>query len=377
MSFTWPLALLCLLAAPVLLGALWLVRRRRRKLTVRVSNIAVIRAAIPKRSHWRRRVPVALLVASLVVLGVGAARPQIDTTVARSSTSILLAMDVSRSMCSTDVAPNRIVVAQKAASAFVKSQPEGTRIGLVAFAGIAGLVVPPTTDQGKLVKAIDGLSTSRGTAIGMAILASIDAIAEHNPDVAPTGVDLGNGNGNGVPSDPGAGDAPVDPDSIPEPTGPFQPDTIVVLTDGANTLGVEPLVAAAQAASRHIRVYTIGFGTTNPAPVVCNPGQIGRDIPSDAPIDVGGDPGFGGGGGGGGGRRFLQIDEPTLQAVAKMTGGEYFRAADADQLDSVFGDLPREVVTQHRQEEITVWFVLVGALLAAAAIGLSMAWNRS
>ena len=110
---------------------------------------------------------------------------------------------------------------------------------------------------------------------------------------------------------------------------------------------------------------------------MCNVDQLGRDIPSDAPIDVGGDPGFGGGGGGGGGRRFLQIDEPTLQAVAKMTGGEYFRAADAEQLDNVFGDLPREVETQHRQEEITVWFVLVGALLATAAIGLSMAWNRT
>ena len=373
MSFTWPLALLSLLAAPLLLGALWLVRRRRHKLTVRVSNIAVIRAAIPKRSHWKRRVPIALLVASLVVLGVGAARPQINTTVDRSSTSILLAMDVSRSMCSTDVAPNRIAVAQDAARTFVQSQPDGTRIGLVAFAGIAGLVVPPTTDQGKLVKAIDGLTTSRGTAIGMAILASIDAIAEHNPDVEPTGVDLG-----GDPTAiPGAGGAPVDPDSIPEATGPFQPDTIVVLTDGANTLGVEPLVAAEQAAARHIRVYTIGFGTTEPAPVVCNVGQLGRDIPSDAPIDVGGDPGFGGGGGGGGGRRFLQIDEPTLQAVAKMTGGEYFRAADAEQLDTVFGDLPREVETQHRQEEITVLFVLLGALLATAAIGLSMAWNRT
>ncbi len=372
MSFTWPLALLSLLAVPLLLGAWWLVRRRRRRLAVRVSNVAVIRAAIPKRSHWKRRVPVALLVASLVMLGIGAARPQVTRTVSRSSTSILLAMDVSRSMCSTDVKPNRIAVAQDAARTFVKSQPDGTRIGLVAFAGIAGLVVPPTTDQGKLVKAIDGLTTSRGTAIGMAILASIDAIAEHNPNVAPTGVDLGSGDATG-PTD----GTPVDVDSIPEATGPFQPDTIVVLTDGANTLGVEPLVAAQQAAARHIRVYTIGFGTTTPSQPVCNIDQIGRDIPTDAPIDIGGDPGFGGGGGGGGGRRFLQIDEPTLQAVAKMTGGEYFRAADAEQLDHVFGDLPREVVTQQQREEITVWFVLVAALLASAAIGLSLAWNRS
>src|SRR6185312_3281644 len=137
--------------------------------------------------HWKRRIPVALLVASLVVLSVGAARPNRSVEVSSSSTSILLAMDVSRSMCSTDVEPNRIAVAQDAARQFVDDQPGGVRIGLVAFAGIAGLVVPPTTDHGKLISAIDDLQTSRGTAIGMAILAAIDAIAEHNSSVAPTG----------------------------------------------------------------------------------------------------------------------------------------------------------------------------------------------
>jgi Ca-activated chloride channel family protein len=276
-------------------------------------------------------------------------------------------MDVSRSMCSTDVLPNRITVAQNAARQFVKNQPGGVRIGLVVFAGIAGLVVPPTTDHSKLVDAINKLQTSRGTAIGMAILASIDAIAEHNSAVAPTGV-VDNGDEGAPPAN-----TEPDPNSVTAPTGPFQPDTIVVLTDGANTLGVPPLVAAQQAADRHIRVYTIGFGTTNPAPGVCTAGQVGRDVPGNAPFDVGGaGPGFGGGGN----RRFLEIDEPTLQTVAKMTGGQYFRAQDADQLDKIFGGLPTEVVTQHRREELTVWFVLVGGLLAAAAIGLSMAWNR-
>jgi Ca-activated chloride channel family protein len=366
MSFAWPLALLVLLAAPLLLGALWLVRRRRRKLAVRVSNIAVIRAAIPGRAHWRRRSPLILLVASLVVLGVGAGRPTVTREVARSSTSILLAMDVSRSMCSTDVDPNRLVVAQQAARQFVEDEPKGTRIGLVAFAGIAGLIVPPTAELGKVVDAIDRLSTARGTAIGMAILASLDAIAEHNPNVQPTGVDLGQ-----VDIDPSAGQD-VDVDALPAATGPFEPDTIVVLTDGANTLGVQPLVAAEQAAARHVRVYTIGFGTTEPSQPVCNIDQVGRDVDIDAPIDIGG----GGGGGPGGMRRFLQIDEPTLQGVAKMTGGEYFRAEDAEQLGDVFEGLPRQVETQTERDEITVWFVLDAALLASAAIGLSLAWNR-
>ena len=64
---------------------------------------------------------------------------------------------------------------------------------------------------------------------------------------------------------------------------------------------------------------------------------------------------------------FLEIDEPTLQGVANITGGQYFRAQDADQLDGVFQRRCRaRSCSQHRQEELTVWFVLVASLLAAA-----------
>ena len=366
MSFTWPFALLVLLAGPVLLGALWLVRRRRRKAAVRVSNVAVIRAAIPAHAHWKRRVPLALLITGLALLGIGAARPTANATFSRSSTSILLAIDVSRSMCSTDVAPNRLVVAQDAARRFIRSQHDGAQIGLVAFGGFAALVVPSTDDHRRLLDAIDKLTTARGTAIGMAILASIDAIAEHNQAVAPSGVDLSEG---AAPPTTAAGDAgrgaaaPAAP-----PAGGYQPDTIVVLTDGRNTQGVEPLVAAQQAAARHIRVYTIGFGTTSPSPPVCNIEQIGGELPPNTPFDIGPP--------GGGFGRFAEIDVKTLQAVADLTGGEYFRAEDAKQLDKVFSTLPGEVVEQHRKEELTAWFVLAATVLAAAAIGLSLWWNR-
>lgn len=365
MTFAWPWALVALAAGPLLLAALWARRRRRRKLTVRVSDVDVIRAAIPAHGHWKRRIPLALLIAALAALGIGAARPTARVTVARSAASILLAIDVSRSMCSTDVQPNRLVVAQDAARTFIRGQDDGTQIGLVAFAGFAGLVVPPTTDQHELLDAIDKLATSRGTAIGMAILTAIDAIAEHNGAVAPTGVELGGG-------DPTTTTVPGSP-APPSPTGDFQPDTIVVLTDGANTQGVEPLVAAKEAAARRIRVYTIGFGTTTPSPPVCNIDQLGDDLPAGGPFDNG--PPFGGPGGPGG-RRFLEIDEATLQGVAETTGGEYFRAEDAAQLDVVFRTLPRTVVRQHRDVELTVWFVLVAAVLAAGAVGLSLRWNR-
>ena len=93
-------------------------------------------------------------------------------------------------MCSTDVPPNRLTAAQEAAREFVTAQDDGTRIGLVTFSGIAGLLVEPTTDKQRCSTAIDTLRTARGTAIGLAILTSVDAIAEINPDVPPTGVEV-------------------------------------------------------------------------------------------------------------------------------------------------------------------------------------------
>jgi Ca-activated chloride channel family protein len=199
MSFSWPWALAALLVVPLLLVARWWLNRRRRRAAVTVSSIALIRAALPGRSSWRRRLPVLLFLAGLLALGGAVARPQASLAVPSNTTSILLAIDVSGSMCSTDVAPNRFAVATDAARGFIRDQKDGTRIGLVAFSGIAGLLVTPTTDKKALLDAIDTLRTARGTAIGQAILTSIDAIAESNPDVAATGVDLGDP----APSPPG------------------------------------------------------------------------------------------------------------------------------------------------------------------------------
>jgi Ca-activated chloride channel family protein len=212
--------------------------------------VTLVRAAIPGRTGWRRRVPLALFALGLVVLSIGAARPQTNAIVPSESSSILLAVDVSASMCSTDVSPNRLTAAENAARSFIKAQKDGTKIGLVAFSGIPVLVVPPTSDKGALYNALGTLRTARGTAIGLGILAAIDAIADINPDVAHTGVDLPTGSTN---------------------TTEYAPDTIVVLTDGANTQGVDPVTAAQQAAARHVRIYTIGFGTTQPSPFVCSP----------------------------------------------------------------------------------------------------------
>src|SRR5215469_11506516 len=135
MSLSWPWALLALVAIPLVAAAWWWTRRRRRRGAVRVTSIALVRASLPGRSRWRRIIPAALLLLGLAVLGLGAARPQATVRVPSSSGTIMLALDISGSMCSTDVRPNRLSAAESAASAFIRSKAGGPRIGLVPFGG--------------------------------------------------------------------------------------------------------------------------------------------------------------------------------------------------------------------------------------------------
>ena len=346
MTFSWPWAVVSLLIIPMLCGIIWLWRRRRRRAAVRVTSIALVRAALPARTRWTRLIPTLLLLLGFATLSVGAARPQATVPVPSNSTTIMLAMDVSGSMCSTDVEPNRLTVAQKAAISFIESQDGQTKIGLVAFAGVAGLQVPPTTDKDALIEAINNFTTARGTAIGSAILTSIDSIAAINPTVAPSGVDAESAQRSG-----------------------YAADVIVVLTDGANTQGVEPATAAESAAVRGLRVFTIGFGTTTPSRMACTGRQAGGWAGGP-----GGGPG--GGFGGGGGRNPRVMDEGTLQAVAEITGGQYYKAESADQLQGALGDLPSQVAVVRKHVDIASWFAGAGGLLVAVAVGLSLWWNR-
>ena len=322
----------------------------------------------------------ALFLAGIGSLALASARPQASVDVPLGRTSIILALDVSRSMCVTDVLPNRLTVAQDAARKFVQDQEDGTRIGIVAFAGYAELVVPPTTDKKALISAIDSFTTARGTAIGAATLKSIDAIASVNPDVSPIGTDIGSGTDSvsGAEPESGATDGSASdsaPAADPVPGEGYVPDIVVLLTDGANTRGIEPLEAAKEAVKRRVRVFTIGFGTTNPSDPVCTAEQMGGD--------AFGQGGFGAGGAGGGGigaaglRPFLVVDEPTLKEVAKVTGGRYFKAEDAGQLRKVFAELPKQVEVQTRKVELSAIFAALGAVLATAAMAFSLLWNRS
>lgn len=369
MSFEWPLALLSLLVVPALLGVYWWSLRRRRKQAVRHSNVALLRSLLPRRRRWQRHVPIALLLAALAAVSLAAARPHVELSVANARTSIILAVDVSGSMCSTDVEPNRLAVAQEAARTFVEKQPKGIRMGLVVFAGFAELSVPPTTDREELLAALEILTTGRGTAIGSAILKGLDAIAEVNPAVQPVG-DVPEPEFPYFDETPGTEEPPTEKPAPVTPDGDFEPDIVVLLTDGRNTRGIEPLDAVPYAVERRVRVYTIGFGTENPAQLVCTRDQLGGDFD---PNGLGGGGGFGAGSSGF--RGLLVADTPTLTAVAQQTGGKYFGATDADELRKVLSDLPKEVTRQKQLTEVTWILAALGALLAVAAVAASVRWS--
>ena len=351
MSFSWPWALLALLIIPLVFAVWWLMRRRRRRAAVRVTSIALVRTALPGRSRWRRRIPAALLTLGLAVLAVGAARPQATVPVPSSSATIMLALDVSGSMCSTDVKPNRITAAEQAAEAFVKSQMGGPRIGLVAFASTAAVLVPPTADTKQLLSALGGLTTSFGTAIGEGILTSLDAIAQVDPSVPPTGATASRDRRVG-----------------------YADDVIVVLTDGSNNRGVDPQVAAKEAANRGVRVFTIGYGTDNPAPLACGAGQFGGFSGTGS--------GFGGTGSGFGGQvggagNPFDADFEALTQISRTTGGMFYRAQDAGQLATALAKLPAAFTIVRKHIDIASWFAAAGGLLVAAAVVLSLWWNRT
>jgi Ca-activated chloride channel homolog len=349
MSFLWPGLLLLLLLVPALVAVYVLAQRRRRPSGVRYSSLSLVREALPRSSFLRRHLPFALFALALAGLAVALARPVVIAAVPSNQTTIMLTIDVSGSMCSTDIPPSRLQAAEAAATKFIESQGSGTQIGIVAFAGFAEIVQMPTNDHQVLIDALRSLATGRRTAVGSGILDAIDAIAEIDPKVAKSWTD----------DSPGVPPQPV-------PKGAYAPEIIVVLTDGASNAGFPPTDAAQQAADRGIRVYTIGFGTANGG---------GQD-PGCAPFLVGREPNLGGGSGGFGGGGFRRgIDEETLKQVASVSGGEYYPAESAEQLQEVFRGLPTNLITKHEVFEIGVGFVAFGALAAGLSLLLGRAWR--
>lgn len=368
MTFTWPIALLLLVSVPLLLGAYLLVQRRRRRQAITYSSLALLRTALPKRSRWRRHVPVACLAAGLAILSVAAARPQISSPVPVGQTTVILALDESGSMCSTDIKPNRLFVAKQAARRFINDEPQGVTMGLVLFSGFAELVVPPTKNRAALDAGLNHLNAGDGTAIGAAMLKSLDAIAKVNPQVQP----VGNAIENGADDEQNFVGQPNPPSPKPGLHG-YVPDVVVLLTDGASNQGIDPLQAVPYAVSRKVRVYTIGFGSTRPAALDCSIQQLGGQ--AGGGFGQGSVPSYGGYNGGFAGGSALVADLPTLRKVSMRTGGLSYNATTAPKLTNVFKKLPEQISKQKQRHEVTNYFAAAGGLLALVTIGTAIRWS--
>jgi len=314
-TFVWPAFLWVLLSIPLLAVLYVRVLKRTSRHAVILSTTATLIAA--KGGGKMRHLPPALLALSLIVLIVATARPVLPLPVPADRSAIMLAMDVSGSMRSTDIAPSRLEAAKSSAKAFLRSLPTSVRVGLVAFAGYAALLAPPGTDHARIEALIDGVGTARRTAIGDGLLEAVAALPGRvRPD--PNGT---------VPA---------------PPTLPLPPGMVVLLSDGRSNAGIDPLMAAAIAAQQQVTVYTVG---------------VGQRVTPDNTWTIGG-----------------TLDEETLQTIASMTGGTYYHASSAQGLRDVYRKLARSLGWERRPTEVSAAFAGIAALLLTAALAAS--WIR-
>jgi Ca-activated chloride channel homolog len=311
MTFEWPIALLALALVPLLVGLLWLSRRRDSRYAIRFSNVGVLaEVAQATRSPWRF-VPPVLLLAALAALAVGLARPSVSVSAERKQGTIVLALDRSGSMLAQDVPPDRITASREAAGRFVKNLPDGFRVGVVSFSDTANALSAPSFDRTGAQKAISSIQAGGGTAIGDAIVSSLGLLGV-NSTVKPT-------------------------------ARTRKGRAILLLSDGSNTEGTDISTAADAAKRAGVPVYTIALGTPQGVLDLRAIGQGTGTIP-------------------------VPPDPEALKAIAQRTGGESFTALDESTLKKVYDHIGTRVSSTKEQKELT--FVVAGlaaVLLAAAA----------
>ncbi|MBA2416747.1 MAG: VWA domain-containing protein [Geodermatophilaceae bacterium] len=315
MTFQAPIWLLLMLAVAALVGLYVVLQLRRTAYAARFSNVDLLASIAPRRPGWRRHVAFGVLLLSLSTLTLAMAKPSTDVRVPRDRATVMLAIDVSLSMGAEDIAPDRITAAKEAAQEFVAVLPERINLGLVAFAGTANTIVPPTTDRAAVVAGIENLQLAEATATGEAIFTSLNAITTFQAQLQST-------------------------DEGPPPAA------IVLMSDGYRTVGRLETQAVDAAKAAEVPVSTIAFGTD--AGTLNLDGEI---IP-------------------------VQVDRMALRMIAEETGGTYKSAESAGQGKEVFADLGSQIGYTTEPREITVWFVGAGLLLAFVATGLALVWTN-
>lgn len=345
MRFLWSEALWLLLIVPVLAGTYVHLLRRRQRAALRYASLLLVRDAIAPGQWLRRHLPPLLIGLALACALLGAARPSLMLTLPTQHQTVVLAIDVSRSMRATDIQPSRIVAAQNAVKAFVNELPPGVRVGLVTFAGAAAVVQTPTQNRDELIAAVDRFQLQRQTAIGSGLLVALSvlvpeleaAVEAEEFDWRPSRESPGMAR----KADPG----PKPADFKPVAPGSFTSGAIVLMSDGRRTTGPDPLKVARLAAERGVRVHTVGFGTREGGPVDLDEVTV-----------------------------YMRFDEEALRAIAAITEGQYAHASSAGDLHRIYKDMTARLVMERRETEVTAFFGAAAALLALAAALLSLLW---
>jgi len=313
----WVLGLLAIVPLTYWLGA----RGERRTGALRFSALDMARQAGNGISVWLPRVPALLGAVSVAAVIVALARPQTgitSETLLTEGIDIIMVMDVSSSMLAEDLKPNRLQAAKGVAADFVGGR-RNDRIGLVAFAGEAFTQAPLTLDYSVVQSLIGELQVGiieDGTAVGMGLGTAVKRLQ--------------------------ASDA--------------ESKVVILLTDGRSNRGeIGPVTAARMAQALGVRVYTVGVGTRGNAPVPIADPLVGtRLVP-----------------------RRVDIDEPTLQEIAELTGGRYFRATDNESLTSIYEEIDQLERTEIEVENFMQYaerFPVVlafGLLLLLMEVGLA------
>jgi Ca-activated chloride channel family protein len=355
MHFIWPELLWLLLLIPLLVMGYIRALRRKRTAVVRYSSLDLIRPALGPGHRIRRHIPPALLLCALTLVLLGTARPSARVSLPADYLTLVLAMDVSRSMLAEDVPPSRIVAAQQAAKSFLQELPRHVRVAVVSFAGNAQLVQGVTDQKDELLAAIDGFQLQRGTATGSGLLVALNTLLPESAidlESVLYGAEFKSGSlaQGGGPSgrslDQRAAPGTAEP-AKPVPVGSYTAGAVILLSDGRRTTGPDPVEVAKWAASKGVRVYTVAFGTPN--------GFI---------------PGFEGF------SFYAKVDEAALQKVAETTGAEFFRATNASDLATIYQHLSSKFTLERRDTEITALLAALAGVLALLAMGLSMRWFR-
>jgi Ca-activated chloride channel family protein len=317
MSFESPLALLGLLLIPVLGGAYTWGERRRAAFAARFANPALLPSLVGRAPGPRRHLPLAILLAALTAMIVGVARPHAVVTVPREEATVLLVVDVSRSMTATDVRPSRLGAARGAAEAFLRTVPVRFRVGVVSFASAAVVALPPTADRELARQALAALRPGEGTALG-------DAVA--------------------LAAELGKRERASD--------GSVPPTAVLLISDGARDGGrITPLAASRRAKSLGVAVSTVLVGTPE--------GVVERPLA-------------------GGYRERIRVPPrpDTLRLVARTTGGRFYTAASDDRLREVYKRLGSRLGQRRERREITDVFAGGSAALLLAGGALSALWFR-